>query len=152
MDSIVTSQITISDKQQYEEVYELREEILRKPIGLSLKDEDLSGDALDKIIIARSGNELVGCVMIHPASEQDVLKLRQMAVADTWQRKGIGQVLVKAAEKTCWEAGARKIVLHARITAQGFYEKLGYATVSGIFTEVDIPHVIMEKQKSEKLV
>lgn len=145
MDGISISQITIDDRPAYEEVYQLREEILRRPIGLSLKDEDLSGDALDQIVTAKKGGELAGCVMIHPADSPGVLKLRQMAVAEKWQRRGIGQVLVGAAEEACRNMGATKIVLHARVTAQGFYEKLGYKVVSGIFTEVGIPHVVMEK-------
>jgi predicted GNAT family N-acyltransferase len=146
MNEITISSVTINDRQDYGEVYGLREEVLRKPIGLSLKDEDLSGDALDTIVVARSAGALIGCVMIHPSVDARILKLRQMAVAESWQRKGIGQLLVSAAEKLCWEK-ADKIILHARITAQPFYKKLGYTTVSDVFTEVGIPHVVMEKTK-----
>jgi predicted GNAT family N-acyltransferase len=146
MNEIIISSITINDRQDYEEVYALREEILRRPIGLSLKDEDLSGDALDTIVIAKSEGTLIGCLMIHPGNNAHTLKLRQMGVAESWQRKGIGQLLVNAAEKLCWEK-AEKIVLHARITAEAFYEKLGYKTVSDVFSEVGIPHVVMEKTK-----
>ena len=145
MNNIVTRTISIHDE-DYHKVFDLREEILRKPIGLSLKDEDLSGDALDIIVIAEDNDDIIGCVMIHPADNAEVLKLRQMAVAGNWQGKGIGNMLMKAAEQQCLEKGAKKIVLHARITAQTFYEKLGYAVVSGVFTEVGIPHVVMEKQ------
>lgn len=144
MTDIITRNISIHDE-GYHKVYELREEILRKPIGLSLKNEDLSGDALDVIVIAENNDDIIGCVMIHPTDNTEVLKLRQMAVADKWQGKGVGNLLMKAAEQQCRDKGARKIILHARVTAQTFYEKLGYAVVSGVFTEVGIPHVVMEK-------
>jgi hypothetical protein len=35
--------------------------------------------------------------------------------------------------------------MHARKTALGFYEKLGYSRQGEEFTEVTIPHYIMEK-------
>jgi predicted GNAT family N-acyltransferase len=35
--------------------------------------------------------------------------------------------------------------MHARMTAVGFYTKLGYAKVGHEFREVGIPHVRMEK-------
>lgn len=129
----------------YQQVYDLREEVLRKPIGLSLKNEDLSGDALDTITVALENEKVIGCVMLHSHESPEIIKLRQMAVAYTHQGKGIGRMLVLAAEAHARESGIKKIVLHARITAEPFYKKLGYLTTSGEFTEVDIPHVVMEK-------
>lgn len=145
MDDITTRTISVKDTADYKKVYDLREEVLRKPIGLSLKDEDLSGDDLDKIVIAESGPDLLGCVMIHPTHDSSVLKLRQMAVVPAHQKNGIGKILISVAEDECRRAGATRIILHARITAEGFYKKLGYATASDIFNEVGIPHVVMEK-------
>lgn len=146
MTDITTRTISVKDAAVYQKVYDLREEVLRKPIGLSLKDEDLSGDDLDKIVIAESGGDLLGCVMIHPTHDDSVLKLRQMAVQPHQQKKGIGQIMITAAEDVCRRAGATRVILHARITAEGFYKKLGYTTMSDIFNEVGIPHVVMEKQ------
>lgn len=146
MDNIVIKQVKI-DEPLYAQIYDLREEILRKPIGLSLKDEDLSGDALDIIFGALQNDKIIGCLMLHPADRPDKIKFRQMAIANEWQGKGIGQQLMIAAEEYSWNAGKTKIALHARVSAQGFYERLGYTTTSGVFTEVGIPHVVMEKYK-----
>ena len=38
------------------------------------------------------------------------------------------------------------MVLHARETAVGFYEKLGYKTSGDKFIEVTIPHFPMQKE------
>jgi predicted GNAT family N-acyltransferase len=35
--------------------------------------------------------------------------------------------------------------MHARLSARGFYERLGYRVTSETFAEVTIPHVMMEK-------
>jgi N-acetylglutamate synthase-like GNAT family acetyltransferase len=133
---------------EYAQIWQLREEMLRKPLGLSLKNEDLSDDALDIIFIALDNENVIGCVMMH-ALPNNVIKLRQMAVYEAWQGKGIGQMLVKEAEKYSWQNGYEKIVLHARQHAIGFYQHLGYIIVSDLFTEVSIPHVAMEKLKTD---
>jgi N-acetylglutamate synthase-like GNAT family acetyltransferase len=141
--------ITVSDREAYEQVYALREEVLRKPIGLSLKNEDLSADKMDTIVIAEQGNEVIGCLMIHPTDDTKVMKLRQMAVSDKEQGRGIGKQLMLAAEQVIWNKGCERIVLHARVTAREFYDKLNYKTTSAVFTEVGIPHVVMEKAKEK---
>lgn len=145
MEGIAIRRVELNDC-IYTQVYDLREEVLRKPIGLSLKEEDLSGDALDIILTAQHEGKVIGCVMLHPHSDPEILKLRQMAVAENYQGKGIGQLLVSAAEENARDIGIKKMVLHARVTAEPFYKKLGYTTTSDLFTEVGIPHVVMEKE------
>jgi N-acetylglutamate synthase-like GNAT family acetyltransferase len=143
MEDIVIKQ-TDANSPEYEQVWQLREEILRKPIGLSLKDEDLGDDAKDIIVIALHNNKVIGCLMLHPKDEE-IIKLRQMAVYDDWQGKGVGAKLMNAAEHVAAIHGYNKIVLHARVTAKDFYSKLGYRITSDVFTEVGIDHVVMEK-------
>ena len=143
-DGIVINRILITDK-KYQEVYNLRETILRIPIGLSLKDENLSTDAQNTIFVAEDQDKIMGCVMLYPIADEDKIKLRQMAVYDEFQGKGIGRKLVEAAEQYAKEQGYSAIILHARKVSEGFYKKLGYDTTSSEFTEVGIPHVVMEK-------
>ena len=37
-----------------------------------------------------------------------------------------------------------RILIHAQTHAEGFYKKLGFATISAVFEEAGIPHVTME--------
>lgn len=143
MSNITIKQVN-SSSPEYPQIWQLREEILRKPLGLSLKNEDLGDDDLDTIFIALHNDFVIGCVMMHPL-QNNIIKLRQMALYETWQGKGIGQLLVKEAEKYSWQQGYDKIVLHARQYAIGFYERLDYHINSDVFIEVNIPHVAMEK-------
>ncbi len=129
---------------KYQQVWELRDEVLRKPLGMSLKNEDLSNDHLDIIFIAEQNDRVVACLMLHRIAT-DVFKLRQMAVANELQGKGIGKMLVAAAEVFAAQNRYNKIVLHARKVAMGFYHALGYAQVGHEFSEVGIPHYAMEK-------
>lgn len=131
----------------YEKVWQLREEVLRKPLGQSLKNDDLSWDEHDHILAAFEGDEAIGCVILHP-KENGIMKLRQMAVHPSQQGRGVGTLIVKAAEKAALKYGFKKMDMHARMVALDFYKKLGYSVVSDTFTEVGIPHVVMEKSLS----
>ena len=129
---------------EYQQLLQFRNKLLRRPLGLDLFAEDLSDDEEDIILAAVDNQEIVGCVMLHPIDEHAV-KLRQMAVAEALQGKGLGRILVTEAEEAATEQGYQRIVLHARITAREFYQKAGYKAIGDIFTEVTIPHIAMEK-------
>ena len=144
MDSITISTIT-SSAPEYNDVWELREEVLRKPLGMSLKNEDLSMDAEDTIFIAKIESIVIGCLMLHEVSA-DIIKLRQMAVYTEWQGRQTGRMLVAAAEQYAKEKGYSQVTLHARRVAEGFYSRLGYLSEGNEFTEVGIPHVVMNKR------
>jgi len=141
----ITTRVVTHTSPEYQQIWDVREEVLRKPLGMSLKNEDLSGDAEDKIVIAVDNDKVIGCVMMHP-KENGVLKLRAMGVYEQYQGKGVGRLLIHAAEKEAAGDGYKKIDLHARMVAKVFYEKLGYTPVGDIFIEVGIPHVLMEKE------
>ena len=132
---------------EYPQVWTLREEVLRRPLGLSLRDEDLSGETEEYVIIALQGEAVIGCVMLRPVSKEE-LKLRQMAVAEEFQGKGVGAAIVREAEMLAAEKGFTLITLHARMNAVPFYERCSYEAVGDMFSEVGIPHLLMQKSLS----
>jgi predicted GNAT family N-acyltransferase len=144
MEGISIEQVQIGSP-EYQRVYDLREAILRKPIGLSLADEDLSKEKNDIILAASLGNNIIGCLIL-THKDEDTIKFRQMAIAEELQGKKIGNLLITDAENISRDKGYKKVSLHARETAAGFYSKLGYAITSSLFTEVGIPHYVMEKE------
>ena len=120
--------------------------MLRQPIGLSLHDEDLSNEVNDHIFAAMQNELVVGCLILSPRA-QHMVQLRQMAVAPELQGQQIGKQLVQYAEQFAWQNGYECIMLHARMEAKGFYDKLGYKQAGDEFTEVGIPHIEMIKDK-----
>jgi N-acetylglutamate synthase-like GNAT family acetyltransferase len=107
-------------------------------------DEDLSDDNRDIILVVKNNETIVGCIMLHPLCEKKI-KFRQMAIHPKLQGKGIGKTLLEDAEQLAKEKGFEEVVLHARKTAIGFYEKAGYRIFGEPFLEVTIPHSAMEK-------
>ena len=130
---------------EYKQMVEMRNEILRKPLGLSFAPEELDREKEDLLIGAYEDDEMLGCCLLTNEAAQTV-RLRQMAVKTGLQGKGIGRVLMQFAENLARDRGNNKLVMHARKTAVGFYEKLGYKVKGDEFEEVTIPHYIMEKE------
>jgi predicted N-acetyltransferase YhbS len=71
-----------------------------------------------------------------------------MAVQNNLQGKGIGASMMNFAENLARDSGYKKLMMHARKTAVGFYEKLGYKVSGHEFIEVSLPHYIMSKKLS----
>jgi predicted GNAT family N-acyltransferase len=129
---------------EYRQMVDLRFQLLRKPLGLDFTAEDLDKEKDDILIGIFDEDLLEGCCILTKIAPQTV-KLRQMAVNSGLQGKGIGRVLMTFAENVARDRGMRRMVMHARKSAIGFYEKLGYRTCSEEFLEVTIPHFEMEK-------
>ena len=128
----------------YAQVIDLRQRILRAPLGLDIHNDDLAAETEQIIFIYEEQDRVLGCVLLQQY-DAGTFKLRQMAVDTTAQGKGIGAELVNAADLYAVQVGKHKMILHAREVAVPFYEKLGYEVTGPEFTEVGIPHRKMEK-------
>jgi predicted GNAT family N-acyltransferase len=129
---------------EYLQMVHLRNEILRKPLGLTFDEAELEKEKEDILIGAFEDDRLLGCCLLSPM-DTSAIRLRQMAVPNNMQGKGIGRALMIFAENIARDQGYKRLSMHARKTAIGFYEKLGYAVSGDEFTEVTIPHYVMEK-------
>ena len=129
---------------EYQQMVHLRFEILRKPLGLQFDREELEREKEDVLIGAFEDDKILGCCLLTKINDTTV-RLRQMAVPNNMQGKGMGQALMIFAENIARDYGYKNLIMHARKTAVGFYEKQGYSIKGQEFEEVTIPHIIMEK-------
>lgn len=130
--------------EEYHQSIRLRDAVLRKPLGLSFSQEELDGEKDNIHIAAYEDDRMLGCCMLVPENVNSV-RLRQMAVLDAIQGKGVGRALMQFAENLARDRGYRTISMHARKNAVGFYEKMGYRISGKEFNEITIPHYVMEK-------
>ena len=124
---------------------ELRYQVLRKPLGLGFTKEDLDAEKNDILIGCFEYDKLEGCCILTQTDPKTV-RLRQMVVTAGLQGKGIGRVLMSFAENIARDRRYRRLTMHARKSAVGFYEKNGYKICSPEFEDVTIPHFEMEKE------
>lgn len=129
---------------EYRQMVNLRTEILRKPLGLNFSEEELEIEKNEILIGAFEEDKMLACCMLVQEGEKNC-RLRQMAVLNNLQGKGIGRALMIFAENIARDRGFKRLTMHARKTALGFYERLGYKVCGDEFKELTIPHFIMEK-------
>ncbi len=130
---------------EYMQMLKLRDAILRKPLGLSISPEDVEKEKENMLIGAFEEDRMLGCCML-VKEQPDIVRLRQMAVLNDLQGKGIGRALMNFAENLARDSGYKIIRMHARHNSVGFYEKVGYRIKGDQFIEITIPHFIMEKE------
>lgn len=124
---------------------DLRFDILRKPLGLSFTPDELEREKEDILIGAFDDERILACCLL-TKMDSNTIKLRQMAVHNSQQGKGIGATMMNFAENVARDRGYKVMAMHARKTATGFYEKLGYKVFGDEFQEVTIPHYVMQKK------
>jgi predicted GNAT family N-acyltransferase len=132
---------------EYDELVRLRYEVLREPLGLEYRPEDLSKEHAD-VHLALYDNDfrLLGCLLLRSPEELPrTAVMKQVAVRPELQGRGLGKRLVAAFEQRAREMGRTEVVLHARATAVPFYEKIGYRSFDDPFEEVGLPHRKMRK-------
>lgn len=135
----------------YDEMVQLRDEILRKPLGLYFTEKYLQQEINDMLIGCFDIDEmqvehaLIGCCVLSPVDDE-LIQLRQMAVRENVQRSGIGRDIMRYAEEEALKNGFTTLMMHARKTAVPFYERLGYRPAGEEFLEVSIPHLEMRKK------
>ncbi|THF74604.1 GNAT family N-acetyltransferase [Cohnella fermenti] len=82
--------------------------------------------------------------------EPGIAKLQRIAVLKPHRGRSVGRLLVEAMEKGARQEGFSGAVLDAQCSAEAFYRKLGYETLSpDIFLDAGIPHVRMGKNWKE---
>jgi predicted GNAT family N-acyltransferase len=124
----------------------LRHEVLRIPLGLAFTVDQLVSESDSHHLVALDDQgRIVGCLMLTPRAGGEV-QMRQVAVKPDRQGTGLGRALALEAEAKARTLGFTRMMLHARDTAIGFYERLGYAREGDPFLEVGILHQQMAKR------
>lgn len=145
---ILTKELSLCEvpynSKRYQQMLIFRNMHMRVPIGLSLFDEDLSGEVNDHHIGVYRKDELIGVCIITPVSGTTA-RMRQVVIAPEYRNRGIGRTMMLFAEERTAALGLSRLILDSRLSALRFYEKLGYRRVGLQFMEVGLPHYMMEK-------
>ena len=128
----------------YSQVVALRQLILRDPVNRPYTEDDLEKDKHIVYFAYIDNNEILGVVGLEKlSSEKD--QVRQMAVHDKIQGKGVGRKLVEFLEDYARMLKLQEIDVESRYTVRGFYSSLGFNEYGTLFSKIDIPHINMKK-------
>ena len=145
MQFTVTYGIAEYKSEDYGIILKLREDVMRKPIGLTLTEKDIVMDAGNIHVWQRINGQIIGTAMLVPKAN-GVFQMRMVALRPQARGLGLGACLVRYCEGLAAGMGYTKIELDSRETAHGFYERLGYKTHGEVYLHVGIPHVFMDKK------
>ena len=134
-----------------EETFSVRQPVLRpgKPVEACAFEGDNLGTTAHFGLYDH--DDLIGVISIykvnHPGfSKKEQYQIRGMAVLPEFQRKGIGEQLVKKAEHYIKEQKGELIWFNAREKAVPFYQKLDYKIKGEPFDIKEIgTHFVMHK-------
>jgi len=123
----------------------VRDEMLRKPLGLSFSNLDLKEEANHHFLVAFNDAKVVGTSQWY-WTDNEVIRVKQVSVLSEYQSKGVGRLMNEFIEQWCENNQVKTVELHARKVAYGFYSRLGFEFVGEEFFEVNIPHNKMSKK------
>lgn len=132
--------------EEWNQYYDLRYRVLRKPWNQARGSERNEGDAKAEHFAYFNGTEIIGVGRLDVMSREQC-QIRFMAVEPLHQGKGIGKALMLHMEDLAWKHGAKEVILHAREIALPFYQNLNYIVLEKSHLLFDeIQHYLMSKQ------
>lgn len=132
----------ISGDGKIDDAFEIRRRVFIDEQGVTESQEfdGLDDEAIH--VVAYSDDQAVGTARLR-FPDDGVAKIERVAVQEHARGEGIGRALVRTLEAEARDQACSELVLHAQTTVEGFYQSLGYETVSDIFVEDGIEHVKM---------
>jgi predicted GNAT family N-acyltransferase len=134
---------------RFDEVLDLYYDVLYGPFGVARDFEWYHPAHGSRFAVAiGASDELLGSARLLPAAGDEVRQVRQVVVVPEAQGVGVGRELMSAIEHIAAEEDARELWLHARCSAFGFYEALGWKFAGEPFTSelTGVPHREMRKR------
>lgn len=135
---------TLSDT--YLDAVRIRQLVFVKEQGvpLSLEIDENEAYCLHFVLYDDNGQAAATC-RIFPNKDHSEATLQRMAVLPAYQGQHLGKYLLQDVITFCQKQGFKRMVLHAQLTAKGFYDKLGFTCFGEEFEKAGIMHISMEK-------
>ena len=120
--------ISPKTEKEFQQYYNLRWRILRKPWGQIEGSERDDKETHSYHVMAMENKIIYGVARLEFLEDHNA-QLRYMAVDDIYQNNGIGREIIQHMELYAKDNNAFELFLNAREKAVGFYEKQGYRIV-----------------------
>ncbi|MEL6225322.1 MAG: GNAT family N-acetyltransferase [Cyanobacteria bacterium J06627_8] len=132
----------------YYQAAQLRYELFYKVHNISFDAIFDSSEATDQhfAIVAPSTNQVLAYGRLGQNKPHE-FQIYQMVVRPDCQGQGLGKQLLDGLTDAAIRQGAMRIVLLARVTKQGFYQRSGFEPVGEVFPSAmtGVPHITMQK-------
>ncbi len=134
-----------SDADTIELAHAVRRRVFIEEQGVEEAVEmDGRDDAATHVVLTEVADPVATARVRFP--DPSTAKIERVAVCPEYRGEGLARQVMNVAESAARDAGASSATLHAQVSVRGFYENLGYKTVSEEFEEAGIPHVEMRRR------
>lgn len=129
---------------EYFDSLDFRNTVFRQPWGLDIKNDNLEDDKNMEMYGAYIEGKLIGTVFLRK-KDSKVAQVKTVGVLNELHGIGLGNYLMHFIEELARKNGYTKIYLMGRVSAEKFYNKLGYKSLGEPYDYKTIPHLDMEK-------
>jgi predicted GNAT family N-acyltransferase len=135
--------VPIESAEQMKHAHDIRRRVFIEEQHVPEEIELDEDDARAFHVLAILNSKPVGCGRY--VAHGDEVKIGRMAVLRDLRTRGIGREILIFLMGAASERGYRRAILHAQLTAEGFYLKNGYAPIGDAFEEAGIAHRKMDR-------
>ena len=132
----------VENQKDLERAFDIRRTVFirEQDVPEEIELDELDASALH--VLCETGGQVVATGRLNFFNNET--KLGRVAVLREWRGMGIGSQVVEFLLERAREMGTSLVYANAQTWTEGFYQKMGFETVSGIFLEAGIEHVRME--------
>ncbi len=132
----------IKNKKELDDMYYQRWLVLRAPLGMERGTEKDKYDDSAFHLVALCNDKVIGSARLRELS-QELGSIAYVCVLSKFHNQGIGTKLIKELIETAKKKNLKRLRLMTRISALGFYQRLGFSETGEPFVYLDIPHTFM---------
>lgn len=137
-----TDDFEITDSEDPGDALDIRRTVFveEQDVSEAIEFDDKDGEA--RHFVARKGTDAVGTARVRLLG-QETARVERVAVLPEYRGSGVGIRVMEAAHQYARDEDRSRVVVHAQVRVEEFYESLDYETVGEVDDETDIPHVKM---------
>jgi predicted GNAT family N-acyltransferase len=140
----------IKNQIELDDMYYQRWLVLRAPLGMNRGTEKDKYDDSAFHLVAVSNDRVIGSARLRELPEE-LGNIAYVSVLPEFCNQGIGTKLIENLIEKAKEKNLKNLRLMARMTALGFYKRLGFSEIGEPFDFLNIPHKFMGLKISEIL-
>jgi predicted GNAT family N-acyltransferase len=122
----------------------IRIEVFVHEQGVPLEiEQDIDDSSALHAILFNDGIAIGTGRLFQEDSESTTYMIGRVCVLKRHRQQGGGLLIMRSLIKEAQHLGATQCQIHAQVSSQSFYERLGFISTSEIFMEAGIEHVMM---------
>ncbi len=136
----------VAGSADWPEIVDLRTRVFVLEQGVPAEIEQDDRDATAVHALSRDGSGRVVATGRLLLGDDGRASIGRMATDPAARGNGHGAAVLSELQRQAVARGVVEIVLHAQLTARGFYDRAGYTAVGEVYEEAGIAHVTMVRR------